>query len=120
MSHIYKPVGWDRSKIVYDLILVGAALAFIVLYLRVAPTAVGVEGPHASNIDFTHRMRAFGLCAFLMLTVVLCIGPLARLDPRFLPLLYNRRHLGVLTATVAFAHILFVLGWYYGFAATGQ
>ena len=43
-------------------------------------------------------MRAFGSCAFLMLTLILCIGPLARLDARFLPLLYNRRHFGVLTA----------------------
>src|SRR5262249_51754625 len=38
-----------------------------------------------------------------------CIGPLARLDPRFLPLLYNRRHLGVLTFLVGCAHGVFAL-----------
>ena len=31
------------------------------------------------------------------LTIILSFGPLARLDRRFLPLLYNRRHFGVLT-----------------------
>jgi len=35
---------------------------------------------------------------------VLSIGPLARLDPRFLTLLYNRRHLGVVTFLVGLAH----------------
>ena len=51
-----------------------------------------------------------------MLTVILCIGPLARLDKRFLPILYNRRHFGVLTTAVAFTHAMFVLGWYFSFA----
>ena len=44
---------------------------------------------HAAPRDMA---RAFGACAFVMLTVILAIGPLARLDRRFLPLLYNRRH----------------------------
>src|SRR5262249_51922503 len=58
------------------------------------------------------RIRAFGSCAFVMLTVILCIGPLARLDRRFLPLLYNRRHFGVLTFIVASIHVYFMLDWY--------
>ncbi len=48
-----------------------------------------------------------------MLTLILSIGPLARLDRRFLPLLYNRRHLGVLTFLVALTHAVLVLGWYH-------
>ncbi|MCY4572095.1 MAG: ferric reductase-like transmembrane domain-containing protein, partial [Gemmatimonadetes bacterium] len=32
------------------------------------------------------------------------IGPLARMSPRFLPVLYNRRHLGVATFLVALVH----------------
>jgi nitrite reductase/ring-hydroxylating ferredoxin subunit/DMSO/TMAO reductase YedYZ heme-binding membrane subunit len=47
--------------------------------------------------------------------VVLCIGPLSRLDRRFLPLLYNRRHLGVATFLVALAHGTVVVGFYHGF-----
>ena len=58
-------------------------------------------------------MRAFGSCAFLMLTLILCIGPLARIDPRFLPLLYNRRHFGVITCGVALVHAKAVLDWYH-------
>jgi DMSO/TMAO reductase YedYZ heme-binding membrane subunit len=50
-----------------------------------------------------------------MLHVILCIGPLARLDPRFLPLLYNRRHLGVTTFCVALAHAVIAVGYYHGF-----
>jgi sulfoxide reductase heme-binding subunit YedZ len=40
---------------------------------------------------------------------VLSIGPIARLDKRFLPLLYNRRHLGVTTFLLGFAHGGFAL-----------
>ncbi len=35
---------------------------------------------------------------------MLCIGPLCRLDSRFLPLLYNRRHLGVVTFLLGLIH----------------
>ena len=47
-----------------------------------------------------------------MLTVILAIGPLARLDRRALPLLYNRRHFGVLTFLVALTHVWFMIEWY--------
>jgi len=49
-------------------------------------------------------IRATGSLSILMLHVILGIGPLARLDKRFLPLLYNRRHLGVTMFLVAFTH----------------
>jgi nitrite reductase/ring-hydroxylating ferredoxin subunit/DMSO/TMAO reductase YedYZ heme-binding membrane subunit len=57
----------------------------------------------------TLLIRALGTAAFLLLNVVLCIGPLARLDRRFLPLLYNRRHLGVTTFLLGLAHGGFAL-----------
>ena len=47
-----------------------------------------------------------------MLTIILSIGPLARLSPRFLPLLYNRRHFGVLTFIIAALHASFMIEWY--------
>ena len=50
-----------------------------------------------------------------MLTVILCIGPLARLSPRFLLLLYNRRHFGVAMFAIAFAHAALATVWYHGF-----
>ena len=40
----------------------------------------------------TTLIHAFGILAFVLLHVILVIGPLTRLDRRFLPLLYNSRH----------------------------
>lgn len=115
MSAAYKPVGWNRNKLIYDAVLLCGVAAYILLYLKLAP----LLSPTVRAVDMPIlRMRAFGSLAFLLLTVVLAIGPLARLDPRFLPLLYNRRHFGVMTATVAFTHAMFVLDWYFSFAAT--
>ncbi|EDP63073.1 Rieske 2Fe-2S domain protein [alpha proteobacterium BAL199] len=112
MSVRYRPVQWNRSKVVYDTCLgVGVAL-YLLIYLRWAPGLV--EPPLIGGAEL--RMRAFGTCAFWMLTLILCIGPLARLDRRFLPVLYNRRHFGVLTFFVAVAHLYTVLGWYTAFS----
>ena len=54
-------------------------------------------------------IRGLGSAAFITLTLILCIGPLCRLDPRFLPLLYNRRHLGVTMFLLALAHAVFAV-----------
>jgi nitrite reductase/ring-hydroxylating ferredoxin subunit/DMSO/TMAO reductase YedYZ heme-binding membrane subunit len=54
-------------------------------------------------------IRSLGAAAFSLLNVVLCIGPLARIDRRFLPLLYNRRHLGVMMFALALAHGVFAI-----------
>ena len=60
-------------------------------------------------------LRGLGTCALLMLHITLAIGPLARLDKRFLPVLYNRRHLGVATFAVGLLHGLLATGFYHGF-----
>lgn len=115
MSVAYKPVLWDRVKIGYDIALILVVAAYLYFYLRLNPGTL----EHGRPIDHAIlRMRAFGSCAFLMLSAILMIGPLARLDARFLPLLYNRRHFGVLTATIAAAHAVFVIDWYFNFSAT--
>lgn len=112
MSVKYTPVQWNRNKYWYDAILLLFVVLYITLFIRYAPGLI-----QTSPIDGQIlRMRAFGTCAFLMLTFILCLGPLARLDPRFLPLLYNRRHFGVLTFFVAFTHLQFVVGWYHVFS----
>lgn len=112
MSARYRPVQWNRSKLAYDLCLGAGVAIYLLLYLRWAPGLV--EPPLIGGSEL--RMRAFGTCAFWMLTLILCIGPLARLDRRFLPILYNRRHFGVLTFFVALAHLDAVLGWYTAFS----
>lgn len=115
MAVKYSPVQWTRSKLFYDVVALSLVFAYVLIYLRVAPIFAG-DVPSADGAIV--RARAFGTCAFLLLTVILCIGPLARFDRRFLPLLYNRRHLGVITCFVALTHAAFVLNWYFNFSAT--
>lgn len=115
MSNRYRPVGWTRSKILYDAVLLGAVWLYITAYMAWGPALQRVTQP----LDGARLgMQAYGSCALLLLTFALCIGPLARLDRRFLPLLYNRRHLGVITFAVALGHALQVLGWYFAFSPT--
>jgi hypothetical protein len=83
-------------------------VAFVALYILVFMLPgrlwfATAEGPVSGEML---RIRATGTCAFLLLSLVLSIGPLTRLDGRFLPLLTNRRHFGALTFLVALAH-----GW---------
>ena len=117
MSVKYVPVTWNYSKYVYDLILLLGIILYIWIFLKVAPAFQDVSRPLDGAVL---RMRAFGTCAFILLSFILCIGPLVRLDNRFLPLLYNRRHFGVLTCSVAFTHASFVMGWYFNFSPTNQ
>jgi len=107
MAHGYVTVGWNRQKRLYDLCAVGGVLFYLGLFVGVSLARVPDASPD------TVVLRALGTCAALLLHVVLSIGPLARLDARFLPLLYNRRHLGVLTFLVALAHGTFVLVQYH-------
>jgi len=52
-------------------------------------------------------IRLTAISALMLLQMILAIGPLARLDARFLPLLYNRRHLGVTMFMLALVHAVF-------------
>ncbi len=101
MSHQYVAVGWNRQKRVYDLVL----LAGIASYLGIFIALGNLLFPFATAE--TLIIRAAGSAAFLLLHIVLCIGPLCRLDSRFLPLLYNRRHLGVATFLLGAIHGVF-------------
>jgi nitrite reductase/ring-hydroxylating ferredoxin subunit/DMSO/TMAO reductase YedYZ heme-binding membrane subunit len=98
MSTTYRAVSWNPQKRRYDL----AAGAMIVGFLAVA---IGVQAVLRPELTIeTLLIRALGASAFTLLHVILCIGPLARLDRRFLPLLYNRRHLGVMMFALALGH----------------
>src|SRR5262249_10329993 len=55
----------------------------------------------------TLLIRGLGTAALLLLHVILCIGPACRLWPALLPLLYNRRHLGVTMFLLALGHAAF-------------
>ena len=97
-GHTYRAVGWNRQKRTYDSVLFLGVLLYLGAFL-----GIGTWTRPNATIE-TLLIRAFGTGAFFLLHVVLSIGPLTRLDPRFLPLLYNRRHLGVTMFLLAFAH----------------
>ncbi len=103
MSVQYGAISWNWQKKIYDVTLVSLLALYLALFVGIGawrfPTATAE----------TLLIRALGTAAFLLLHVVLCIGPLARLDRRFLPLLYNRRHLGVTTFLLGLAHGGFAL-----------
>jgi nitrite reductase/ring-hydroxylating ferredoxin subunit/DMSO/TMAO reductase YedYZ heme-binding membrane subunit len=109
MSVGFRAVQWNRTKLVYDGILLAAATLYMIVFAAISWQLFPPKNlPDAIDIG----IRTFGTCAFLMLSVILSIGPLARLNPRFLPLLYNRRHFGVLMFVVTAVHVGFLLAWY--------
>ena len=111
MSATYKPVQWNRHKRVYDTVL----YAGIALYLTIFITVALVTSDSANTNVIILAISALGACAFFMMHIVLAIGPLARLSTKFLPLLYNRRHLGVTLFLVAVAHATLATIWYHGY-----
>ncbi len=103
MSARYVAVNWNRQKRVYDgLLAFGVALTLAVF------TGVTLAAHPTATVE-TALIRGLGITAFLLLHLILAIGPLARLDSRFLPLLYNRRHLGVTMAILALGHAGFAV-----------
>ncbi len=101
MSNFYQAVNWNRQKRIYDTTLATGVLLYLALFTA---TTFALD-PNATAE--TTLIRALGTCALLLLHLILCIGPLCRLNPRFLPLLYNRRHLGVTMFILALAHATF-------------
>ncbi len=109
MGHAYRAVGWNRQKRIYDATLAAGIASYLAVFIGV--TLWRKPGATLETV----AIRALGTCAFLLLHVTLSIGPLARLDRRFLPLLYNRRHLGVTTFALAAGHGLFSLVQFHAF-----
>ena len=103
MSLFYKAVGWNDFKKRYDCFL----LCGIVLFL-----AAFAAGGWIANPDITIEillMRGFAVAAFFLLHIIMAIGPLARMNARWLPLLYNRRHMGVSVFLLAALHSVFAV-----------
>src|SRR3989441_3758476 len=103
----YVSVQWNRQKKFYDAVLIGGLAA----YLAIFGVMSKILFPHVT--DEIMLMRAFGTAAFLLLHVILCIGPLCRLNPKFLPMLYNRRHAGVTMFTLSLVHAALVVITYH-------
>lgn len=101
MSASYQAVGWNRQKKYYDWLIFG----FCTLYLC---TFVLLTAFFNAQYTFeTVLIRSTSTLALLLLHIILSIGPLCRLNRKFLPLLYNRRHLGVTMFFLAAIHGIF-------------
>lgn len=101
MSASYVAVGWNRQKRIYDTLLFIFCTVYIVLFVLLTVFF---------NPDYTFEtllIRSTSTLALLLLHIILAIGPLCRLNRKFLPLLYNRRHLGVTMFLVAAVHGVF-------------
>ena len=109
MSTGYRAVQWNRDKLIYDAVLFVAVVLYLAGFVLIAHE---LHPPKDRPAEIDIWIRATGSCAFLMLTVILSIGPLARLDRRFLTLLYNRRHFGVLTFLIALIHAWLMVQWF--------
>ncbi len=103
----YRAVQWNRQKRVYDFMLVGGVAAYLLFF------GATTKALFPLVTDEIMLMRAFGTAAFILLHVVLCIGPLCRLNRKFLPLLYNRRHAGVTMCLLSLIHAALVVLTYH-------
>lgn len=108
MSASYQPILWNKFKKQYDFILWGA----IIFYLSVFIGFTIYLYP-SQNINTT-LIRAFGSLAIVLLHGILIIGPLSRISNKFLPILYNRRHLGVSMFLIAGTHAILSIIQFHG------
>jgi methionine sulfoxide reductase heme-binding subunit len=112
MSHAYRPINWTPFKRRFDAWMLAGMVSYLLAF--VLGSTLGLPAGE-SFTPVQMLIRATGTLGFLQLSFLLCIGPLARLSPRFKPFLYNRRHLGVATFVVALVHSVLVTLWYHGF-----
>ena|SRR5215472_5503013 len=82
MSSAFRAVQWNRKKLVYDGILLAGVALYISTYMILV---YWFDPPKDLPAALDLRIRAFGSCAFFMLTIILSIGPLTRLDRGTVP-----------------------------------
>jgi DMSO/TMAO reductase YedYZ heme-binding membrane subunit len=108
MSASYQSILWNKFKKKYDV----TAVLFIISFLIVSFISNFILFPQANVV--TVIIRSFGLLSIVLLHIILSIGPLCRINPKFLPLLYNRRHLGVMLFMVVTVHACLSIFWFHG------
>lgn len=113
MGHGYRTVQWTPFKVLYDAALLTGVAVFTGVFI-LASFASAPPGEAATPIQML--IRATGSTAFGILTLILLIGPLSRFSRSVLPILSNRRHLGVACFLIALAHAGLVVLWYHGFS----
>jgi methionine sulfoxide reductase heme-binding subunit len=101
MSNAYSAVGWNRQKKIYDKWIVAFCLTYLALFISFT-----LQFNSEATFE-TILIRSTSTLALLLLHIILSIGPLTRLNKKFMPLLYNRRHLGVTMFCFAAVHGIF-------------
>ncbi len=109
MAITYKAISFNRQKKIYNRIVFFGVAGYLLIFLLVSSFL------HPQAVAETLILRATGSAAFILLHVLLIIGPLTRLNSRFLPLLYNRRHMGVFIFILAFTHGTLAILHFHGF-----
>ncbi len=112
MTNAYRWVQWNRHKRVYDAVIAAACVLFLAVFVGLG---VALYQPPSEITPPILLIRGLATLAIVLLHIILAIGPLARLDDRFAPLLYNRRHLGVTFFVIAAAHGVLATLFYGGF-----
>jgi methionine sulfoxide reductase heme-binding subunit len=103
MGTSYTAVGWNRQKKIYDWLIAGFCFGYLFIF-------IGITLLVNEQVTFESLLlRSTSTLALLLLHVILAIGPLCRLNPKFLPLLYNRRHLGVTMFSLTLIHGCFAI-----------
>jgi len=108
----YQTVLWNKNKKKYDRYI------FISIFLYVLVFSIFTLVFYTETSIETLIIRCFGTLALALLHIILVIGPLCRLNKNFLPLLYNRRHLGVTMFFAALIHGGFSLFQFHGLGNT--
>jgi methionine sulfoxide reductase heme-binding subunit len=112
MSASYVAIGWNRQKKIYDCLIAGFCTGYLLLF-------VSFTLLFNPEVTFeTLLIRSTSTLAVLLLHVILAIGPLCRLNKKFLPLLYNRRHLGVTMFSLALVHGVFSIFQFHALSNT--
>jgi methionine sulfoxide reductase heme-binding subunit len=112
MSASYTAIGWNRQKKIYDRAIAIGCSTYLALFIL---TTLLVNGQATFE---TLLIRSSSTLAVLLLHIILVIGPLCRLNNKFLPLLYNRRHLGVTMFCFAAIHGVFSIVQFHSLSNT--
>lgn len=110
MSISYVSVGWNPQKKWYDLTLTAGILSFLAIFIGAAMAL------HPNMTIETALIRGFGSGALVLLHIILATGPLCRINARFLPVLYNRRHMGVAMFFMGLAHAALAIIQFHAFS----
>ena len=98
MSVSYQIVQWNQQKKNYDKFILGL-IVFYLVFFSIITLVFNAE----TSLE-TLVIRSFGSLSIILLHIILSIGPLSRINSKFIPLLYNRRHLGVIMFIMALIH----------------